>query len=102
MTTKKTFKPPAASRSAVLLDPPGRPPKEHERRYYSRRPCDDEAYDTASFRQNLEATDGDHWLLELNLERWRSAADMAAYLRWAADQMELLASRSNAEVSDGV
>jgi hypothetical protein len=68
-------------------------PVECERRYYANREAVPGDYDTASFRQNMEVPGGDHWLAELNLERWRNAAELAAYLRWTAASIEALAAR---------
>ena len=48
----------------------------------------DGEYDTLTLHQNLEVPDGDHWLIELNLVRWRSKKELAAYLRFAADIIE--------------
>ena len=68
-------------------------PVECERRYYANRESVPGDYDTAGFRQNMEVTGGDHWLAELNLDRWRNAEELAAYLRWAAASIEALAAR---------
>ena len=48
----------------------------------------DGEYDTLILHQNLEVPDRDHWLIELNLTRWRSKKELAAYLRYAASVVE--------------
>jgi len=66
---------------AVDLKPLVRPLTECER--VSMAVIDAENYNTVTVRQNTEV--GDHWLMELNLERWRSAEELARYLRTAAN-----------------
>lgn len=48
----------------------------------------DEYATTVTFRQNAEV--GDHWLIEPELRRWRSKAELAQYLRLLADIAEKL------------
>lgn len=45
-------------------------------------------YDTLTLIQNLEASNKDHWLIRLNLERWRTKKKLASYLRFAASVVE--------------
>jgi len=47
--------------------------------------CD---YDTVEVVQNTQV--GDHYRVELSLERWRSHSELISYLRWAANQIENL------------
>ena len=74
-------------------------PRECERRYYANCKLDEDDYDTASFRQNTEVPDGNHWLIALNLDRWRNAQDLATYLRWAARSVEALNASRQSEQS---
>jgi len=48
----------------------------------------EDEYDTLTLHQNLEVPAGDNWLIELNLVRWRSKKELAAYLRFAASVVE--------------
>ena len=63
------------------------PLKEHERRFSG--VCHDGTeYDTMTAIQNTEI--GDHYRVELFLDRWRTAAELEKYLKWVADQVMLL------------
>ena len=41
-----------------------------------------------TLRQNLEAPNADHWQVDMNLTRWRTKAELVAYLRAVADLIE--------------
>lgn len=45
-------------------------------------------YDTLTVEQNVEV--GNHYRANLYLDRWRTAAELSEYLRWAAKQIEEL------------
>lgn len=66
-------------------------PREYERRYSANREAVPGDYDTVEIRQNTEASGGDHWLVELNLVRWRTAKELADYLKWVAQMVEAVA-----------
>jgi hypothetical protein len=85
--TQTPAAPPVRSTDLVRI------PFECERRYYSHYETSPEDHETGTFLRNMEATDGDHWRVELNLERWRSAKELADYLRWAAKSVEVLQAR---------
>lgn len=61
-----------------------RPLKEYERRLQA--VIDSEGYDCVDLTQNTEV--GDHWKVVLNLERWRTADELAKYLRTAAKLLD--------------
>ena len=83
-TTKTPAGPPVRSTDLVRL------PHECERRYCSHHDGAPDDCWTSTFLRNMEAIDGDHWRVELSLERWRSAQELADYLRWAANSVALL------------
>ena len=71
-----------------------RPMQEFERRF-SAYGGDKDNPEPLTVIQNLQAQRGDHWRIEeLFLERWRTAGDLCAYLRWAAEQIESLAKKT--------
>jgi len=70
-------------------------PKEFERKYtVNYLDHSHEWSEDATFRQNTEVPDKDHWRVKLFLKRWRTASELANYLRWAADQVKMLAEKT--------
>lgn len=58
-----------------------------ERKYYCHLGPSNE-YEPFTATENMEADD--HWMVEINLQRWRSRAEWSAYLRAAADAVDAL------------
>jgi hypothetical protein len=63
--------------------------KEFERRYYAIKGNQDDA-ETATLIRNMQAENCDHWRVELNEDRWRTAAELLDYLNWIADELRNL------------